>query len=71
MLRRDDPAFKKMVDAEMIATYKSGTINSIYEKWFLKPIPPKGINLNLPMSASFKKVVADPTDTGDPAWYKQ
>src|SRR6516164_2895342 len=57
MLRRDDPAFKKMVDAEMIATYKSGTINSIYDKWFLKPIPPKGINLNLPMSASFKKVV--------------
>ena len=71
MLRRDDPAFKKVVDAEMIATYKSGAINGIYEKWFLKSIPPKGINLNLPMSASFKKVVADPTDTGDPAWYKQ
>jgi len=71
MLRRDDPAFKKVVDAEMIATYKSGAINSIYEKWFLKPIPPKGINLDVPMSASFKKVVADPTDTGDPAWYRQ
>jgi len=71
MLRRDDPAFKKVVDTEMIATYKSGAINSIYEKWFLKPIPPKGINLDVPMSASFKKVVADPTDTGDPAWYRQ
>lgn len=71
MLRRDDPAFKKVVDAEMIATYKSGAINGIYEKWFLKPIPPKGINLDVPMSASFKKVIADPTDTGDPAWYKQ
>jgi len=71
MLRRDDPAFKKVVDAEMIATYKSGAINSIYEKWFLKPIPPKGINLDVPMSASFKKVVADPTDTGYPAWYRQ
>jgi len=70
MLRRDDPAFKKVVDAEMTATYKSGAINAIYEKWFLKPIPPKGINLNVPMSASFKKVVAEPTDTGDPAWYK-
>jgi len=70
MLRRDDPAFKKVVDAEMVATYKSGAINAIYEKWFLKPIPPKGINLNVPMGASFKKVVADPTDTGDPGWYK-
>jgi glutamate/aspartate transport system substrate-binding protein len=70
MLRRDDPAFKKVVDAAMIATYKSGAINAIYEKWFLKPIPPKGINLNVPMSESFKKVIADPTDTGDPAWYR-
>jgi glutamate/aspartate transport system substrate-binding protein len=71
MLRRDDPAFKKVVDAEMIATYKSGAINGIYEKWFLKPIPPKGINLNVPMSVSFKKVIANPTDTGDPTWYRQ
>jgi glutamate/aspartate transport system substrate-binding protein len=70
MLRREDPAFKKVVDEAMAATYKSGAINAIYEKWFLKPIPPKGVNLNVPMSASFKKVIADPTDTGDPAWYK-
>jgi len=70
MLRRDDPAFKKVVDAEMVATYKSGAINAIYDKWFLKPIPPKGINLNVPMSAAFKKVIANPTDTGDPSWYK-
>jgi glutamate/aspartate transport system substrate-binding protein len=71
MLRRDDPAFKKVVDAEMTATYKSGAIDAIYDKWFLKPIPPKGINLNVPMSAAFKKVIANPTDTGDPAWYLQ
>ncbi|HWP25308.1 MAG TPA: amino acid ABC transporter substrate-binding protein, partial [Xanthobacteraceae bacterium] len=69
MLRRDDPAFKKVVDAAMIQTYKSGAIHGIYEKWFLKPIPPKGINLNVPMSAAFKKVVAKPTDSGDPADY--
>src|SRR5690242_15653807 len=67
MLRRDDPAFKKVVDDEMTKIYKSGEINGIYEKWFVKPIPPKGVNLNLPMSASFKKVVANPTDSGDPA----
>jgi len=69
MLRREDPAFKKVVDDEMTATYKGGAINAIYEKWFLKPIPPKGINLNVPMSPAFKKVVAGPTDSGDPAWY--
>jgi glutamate/aspartate transport system substrate-binding protein len=69
MLRREDPAFKKVVDEAMISTYRSGAINGIYEKWFLKPIPPKGINLDVPMSASFKKVIASPTDSGDPAVY--
>jgi len=69
VLRREDPAFKKVVDQSMIASYRSGAINAIYDKWFLQPIPPKGINLNVPMSASFKKVIASPTDSGDPAVY--
>jgi len=69
MLRREDPAFKKVVDQAMIGIYKGGEINGIYDKWFLKPIPPKGINLNVPMSAAFKKVIANPTDSGDPAVY--
>jgi glutamate/aspartate transport system substrate-binding protein len=70
MLRREDPAFKKVVDNAMAQTFKSGAINGIYEKWFLKPIPPKGVNLNVPMSTQFKSVIANPTDSGDPAVYK-
>ena len=70
MVRKDDAAFKKVVDAAMVGTYKSGAINGIYQKWFQKPIPPKNINLNVPMSAQFKKVVSNPTDSGDPADYK-
>ncbi len=70
MLRKDDPAFKKVVDAAMVNTYKSGEINKIYAKWFQSPIAPKGINLNLPMADSFKKVAANPTDSPDPAAYK-
>ena len=69
MLRRDDAPFKKVVDEAMIATYRSGAINPIYDKWFLQPIPPKALNLNVPMSDAFKKVVASPTDSGDPAVY--
>jgi glutamate/aspartate transport system substrate-binding protein len=69
MVRKDDTAFKKVVDAAMTNIFKSGQITPIYEKWFLKPIPPKGVNLNLPMSAQFKKIVASPTDSGDPAAY--
>jgi len=70
MLRRDDPAFKRVVDAAMTNIYKSGDINAIYEKWFLRPVPPKGINLNVPMSLPLKRVVANPTDSGDPATYQ-
>ncbi|MBI4123625.1 MAG: amino acid ABC transporter substrate-binding protein [Betaproteobacteria bacterium] len=70
MLRKDDAAFKKVVDAAMTNIYKSGQINGIYQKWFQKPIPPKKVNLNLPISAQFKKVIANPTSSGDPNDYK-
>ncbi len=70
IVRKDDAAFKKVVDGAIAGLYKSGQINPIYEKWFLAPVPPKGINLNVPMSAQFKKVVANPTDSGDPNAYK-
>ena len=70
MLRKDDKAFKAVVDKAMTQIYKSGQINAIYAKWFQKPVPPKNINLNLPMSPAFKKVVANPTDSGDPKAYE-
>jgi glutamate/aspartate transport system substrate-binding protein len=70
MLPRGDAAYKKVVDAEMTRIYKSGEINAIYDKWFTKPIPPKGVNLELPMSEPFKKVVANPTSSGDPKDYQ-
>ncbi len=50
MLRRDDPAFKKLVDDTLAALIRSGDFDKLYKKWFQSPIPPKGINLNAPMS---------------------
>jgi glutamate/aspartate transport system substrate-binding protein len=70
MLRKDDPSFKKVVDGAIASVYKSGEINKIYAKWFLSPVPPRGVNLNVPMSDVFKRVVAKPTDSGDPNDYK-
>ena len=70
MVRKDDKAFKKVVDDALIRCFKSGEINAIYDKWFQKPIPPRGVNLNLPMSAQMKKVIANPTSSGDPNDYK-
>lgn len=69
MLRREDPAFKAVVDKAMTQIYTSGEIKAIYSKWFEKPIPPRGINLNIPMGDSFKRVVAKPTDSPDPNVY--
>jgi glutamate/aspartate transport system substrate-binding protein len=70
MVRKDDAAFKKVANDTINGIYKSGEINAIYDKWFRKPVPPKNINLNVPMSAQMKKVVSNPTDSGDPAAYK-
>ncbi len=70
MMRKDDPAFKKVVDGAMTTVYKSGEINKIYAKWFTGPTPPKGMNYNVPMSAQFKNLIANPTDSGDPTVYK-
>ncbi|MBD9413611.1 glutamate/aspartate ABC transporter substrate-binding protein [Pseudomonas sp. PDM16] len=62
MVRKGDPAFKKVVDDAITATFQSGEVTAIYDKWFLNPVPPKGLNLNFPMSDELKKLIANPTD---------
>ena len=62
MLRKGDPAFKQVVDQALAETFSSGEINRIYDRWFTQPVPPKGLNLNFPMSDSLKKLLAHPTD---------
>lgn len=62
MLRKDDPQFKKVVDDALAAVMKSGEINKIYAKWFQSPIPPKGLNLNFPMSEELRMLYQNPND---------
>ena len=69
MLRRDDPAFKKVVDGAVAALFKSAEGVAVYNKWFTAPIPPKGLNLNVPLSAQMKKIFDAPNDSADPAAY--
>jgi glutamate/aspartate transport system substrate-binding protein len=70
MLRKDDKAFKEVADKALSQLYTSGQINAIYSKWFQKPVPPKNVNLNLPMSPALKKVMSNPTSSGDPKAYQ-
>jgi glutamate/aspartate transport system substrate-binding protein len=62
MYRKDDPAFKKAVDNAVIAMMKSGEIAKIYDKWFMKPIPPRNVAVNMPMTDSLKNAIANPND---------
>jgi len=69
MLRRDDPQFKKLVDDATAKFYKSPEGLQTYQKLFQQPIPPKGLNLNVPLSPAMKKAMTNPTDSPDPAAY--
>ncbi len=61
MLRKDDAGFKKVVDDALSAALKSEGEKE-FKKWFQAPIPPKGVNLNLPLSDDMKALFANPND---------
>jgi ABC-type amino acid transport substrate-binding protein len=62
MMRKDDPAFKKLVDAEVTRVIMQGEITPMYRKWFESPIPPQKLNLKLPMSYMLRDSFKSPTD---------
>jgi len=64
MFRRKDPAFKQLVDETLTGLMQRGELATIYAKWFTSPIPPKGGNLNLPMSDLLRQLVLTPNDKG-------
>ena len=63
MLSKDDPEFKAIVDDEMKRLINSHEIHEIYAKWFLHPIPPKNVTMNLPMNYLIKDFWKYPTAT--------
>ena len=63
IVRKDDPAFKKVVDKEIARLMTSGEAQEIYRKWLLSPIPPKGVNFAFPMSAAMVDLFKKPNDT--------
>jgi len=69
--RKDDPAFKKAVDAAISHAYTTGAANDIYKKWFQSPVPPHQINLNVPMSPQLKYAFEHPSDSGNASVYEK
>ena len=70
MVSKSDPEFKRIADQAIKALFASGGIRGIYRKWFESPIPPKGLNLRMPMHPSLARIIEHPTDSGDPAVYR-
>jgi glutamate/aspartate transport system substrate-binding protein len=62
MFRKDDPAFKKVVDDSIGALAKSGEVARLYDKWFMQPIPPSQSKVGLPANALTKAAWANPND---------
>ena len=61
-IKKDEPRFTKLVDDVLLDLEKSGEAEKIYAKWFLAPVPPKGLNLNFPMSDDMKALIKNPND---------
>jgi glutamate/aspartate transport system substrate-binding protein len=62
MMRKDDPAFKKVVDGALATLMTSGEAEKIYNKWFTQPVPPKNLNMNMPLSDEMKALYKAPND---------
>jgi glutamate/aspartate transport system substrate-binding protein len=62
MVRKDDAALKKIGDETISAMAKSGELAKLYDKWFMQPIPPKNVKLDLAATAETKAAWATPSD---------
>lgn len=71
MIRKDDPAMKKLADDTVKAMIKSGALAKMYDKWFMQPIPPKNTKVGLPASEATKAAWATPNDNPVESYVKK
>ncbi|MBV7455465.1 amino acid ABC transporter substrate-binding protein [Acidovorax sp. sif1233] len=62
LFRKDDPTFKAAVDGVLTRLMQSGEMEKIYTKWFVNPIPPKNMSLNLPLGTTLRQLFSAPND---------
>lgn len=61
MVRKGDDQLLAAVNEALADVYRSGRIEGIYKRWFEQPIPPKGLNLEFPMTSELKGLIAKPS----------
>ncbi|OAT30213.1 glutamate/aspartate periplasmic binding protein [Buttiauxella brennerae ATCC 51605] len=63
LISLEDPEFKNFLDVTMLTFFSSKDFLTLYQRWFEMPIPPKAINLNIPMSAELKALINSTSTT--------
>ena len=62
MLRKDDLKMKQALDNSIKRQIKDGSLAKLYDKWFMQPIPPNNVTMNMPLNESTKAAWANPND---------
>lgn len=62
MVRKGDEAFLKVVNASIERQVKDGTLEKLYDTWFMQPIPPSGQKVGLPLTDATRKAWAAPNN---------
>ena len=62
MIRKGDQQFKTLIDETLARLMRSGEFEKLYTQWFESPIPPRAINIQLPMSDALKRTIREPND---------
>jgi glutamate/aspartate transport system substrate-binding protein len=62
LLRKDDVEFKRTIDRYLASLMLDGTVERLYDKWFMQPIPPDNLKLDLAMSSAMRDQLRWPTD---------
>jgi glutamate/aspartate transport system substrate-binding protein len=60
MVRKNDADFLKAVNASIARQIADGSLAKLYDKWFMQPIPPNNLSMNMPLSAATKAIWASP-----------
>lgn len=62
MLPKADDDLKHVVDSSLKDMMASGEFVKVYDKWFTQSIPPRGTNLNVPVSEGLRERIQNPSD---------
>ena len=62
MVRKNDPEFLKAVNESIARQVKDGTLEKLWDKWFMQPIPPANVAVGLPLSDATREVWNNPNN---------